>query len=195
MGAIALPLGIRIEDFGQDLTDPKGNPLLMINFESLLGFARSSKRSGVPGVPPFDAASGWDGLKLWRRTLVQECKALIEDGTIPFQQERQDTICTGVVKGYPLLAIYDFCQWLNEGKGYFDPRTMCDCTPPAAYVYGGPLPSFACAKAHENDPSITGVIAEWQQFLEDFYQTSWHLKIKEDAEFQAAREERKQRRI
>lgn len=64
LNKVLLSRGISVELDGDTFVSPtSGETTQMVNLESLRGYERGSRLTTIPGVPPFSASEGWDGLR------------------------------------------------------------------------------------------------------------------------------------
>ena len=85
-----------------------GKSTLMINIENLAGYKNVSETTRLPGIPTFDPAESWEGVRKWQEASVAGVNAAAERGEYPaeIRNEKKDRhTVLGVMKGYPDAAI------------------------------------------------------------------------------------------
>lgn len=176
--------GIRMKAHRNTFDTPRDDgQTLMVGVESLRGYERVSRLTNIPGIVPFDASTGWDGLTAWKQRVR---KAVIEgqqSGVIPYPDEYRTDILSGIYKGYPDQAIFDMCDWLMKDRKPITTESRI----PQTEIYGGAQPVFMFYPEHADNPKIREVSNKWNRILEEFYQSPWHTNIKNDASFIYAR--------
>lgn len=184
---ILLRKGLKMTDYQTFVSPSNGKETLMIDLESLRGYARVSRLTKIPGIKPFDESTGWNGLKTWIHESYESMEQAQAQGKIPYTEEDVQHIFTGVIKGYPDIATYDICKWSNDGRKYeIDETDIAHVS-----LYRGAEPNFSFLPEHANDPSIKDTVNKWGKLLGEFYATPWHEKIKTDPNFVAARSQHK----
>ncbi len=168
--------------------------VLTFDVESLLGYAHVShlaKAAGIPGVEPFDASKGWEGLVEWKQDTWNAIETALKTGQIPYPPDQLPHIFYGIIKGYPKRAIFDICDWLlTEGRYRYAVTDI-----PYVALYGGAQPNFGYHSDHAHDASIRNTVAQWGNILKEFYAHPWHQKISQDAQFIHTRGAREHREI
>jgi hypothetical protein len=150
----------------------------MIGVESLKGYEDASRSTKIPGIKPFDAALGWDGLGQWidesrnGLTKAQE-EGLIDPGIESIQ------LLVGVVKGYPDRAILGYIEALAAGT---EASTVYSDISHAR-EYSGPEPNYRYAAVDRNDYDILTHQQRWGKILGDFYASDWHQAMKDSQQF------------
>ncbi len=180
--------GIKMKSMSKTFVSPRnGKETLMIDLESLRGYARVSRLTKIPGIKPFDESTGWNGLNTWIHESYESIEQAQSQGIIPCTKDDIEDIFTGVIKGYPDIATYDICKWSNDGRKYqIDETDIAHVS-----LYKGAEPNFDFLPEHANDPTITDTVKKWGNILGEFYATPWHEKIKTDSGFIAARSQHK----
>lgn len=176
--------GFRLEYHREGSPRPEKPPYLMVNLESVRGYERVSRSTSIPGIIPYDASSGFEGIDNWRKIVTERMAEEQSKGNIPYPKEELYDILTGIVKGYPDQAIYDATEWwgLNDRQ-----TPITDSAIKYVSKYGGATPDFMFHPDHADDPSIVQTVELWGNILEKFYNQPWHLEISKDADFLSAR--------
>jgi uncharacterized protein len=150
----------------------------MVGIESLRGFERVSKLTRFPCYcSPFEARSGWDGLREWS---AQAHKRADQEG---LTKDDMMNITFGVRYGYPDIAIKDFLAWIASSRKI---PTM-DSSIPFVKRYSCAEPNFLFLPDHRGDPTIRATIDLFGTILRDFYGSPWHRERERDPIFLAAR--------
>jgi hypothetical protein len=152
-----------------------GRPFWPASLNSLEGFARSSRTSQLVGITPFDASTGWEGLRAGMPIVSPPLEAAYP--------EQFMVIWDGFTLGYPDQAILDFCAALKVGAV----ATLEQVKMPAVERYVCAQPCFSYAPAHASDPQIVTTAVEWNALLEGVYASEWHQQLAADPAFQVAR--------
>jgi hypothetical protein len=173
--------GVRLE--GEALRAARRRAVMMINVESLAGYAYTSAQSTMPGVTAFDPTGGWRGLGLWKRTLRSRLGRAQAAGEISRVVEI-DHVWAGVLKGYPDAAIL---RYLEADAIEVDEVTTVDSDLPLARAYECGEPNYDYPPALADDPVIQAHRRLWNDALIDFYAGPWHLMIRDDPAFRRAR--------
>lgn len=176
--------GLRFRQVGRIDRDAQERPSLMVSVDSLKGYERVSKQTKIPGVLPFESSTGWEGYNHWSTATI---KAIIDlsEKRMPHEPNKAfKTIHGGLVKGYPDQAIWDYFDW-DDGKEIN--KKLAESNIPLAGYYPCAQPNFDFYPEHASDPAIIAIEKDWNRILEEFYNSPWHQKVKDDPVFQKQR--------
>lgn len=144
----------------------------MISAESLVGYERMSHSTAIPGVPEFDSGAGWEEFEKWYPSFVAGVEQAQKQGKLPAEYDTA-AILSGLKKGYPDQAIYDFAQWLASKKEAKMQRSAI----PYTGLYQEAEPNFDFFPEHADDSTIQRYIKQAGQLLKEFYESPWHQQI------------------
>ena len=160
-------VGLPFEDSANRLTQ-------MVSVENLLGVERVSKVSKIPGVESFNRAAGWRGLSKWHKKIIENFEFNEKAQTQPFNNRGAFmNVLTGLYKGYPDTAIYDFAEWSPTDRS----RKMQGSNIPYAGTYKEDQPNYSFYPEHANNLDIQENIKQAGKILEAFYESDWHKKM------------------
>lgn len=164
----------RFEAIGQPFS-PQHKPEeldAIISIESLVGYERMSHSTAIPGVPEFDSRAGWEEFEKWYPGFVNGVEQAQKQGKLPAEYDTA-AVLSGLNKGYPDQAIYDFARWLASNK---EPRLQ-ESAIPYTGLYQEAEPNFDFFPEHADDPTIQSYIKQAGQLLKEFYESAWHQQI------------------
>lgn len=178
LDTILKPWGLSIRVIGEIRKDSE----LMVNIGSIQGYARMSRSSKLSGVVPFEASSGWDGLRRWNDSLWRNLKQAQNEGRYPHHFD-MGSVLSGIHKGYPDVAILDAADAFGKkSKSELENSNLA-----FVELYKGAEPNYVYHKDHASNPEIIAHKKKWEKILEYFYNSSWHMEIKNNAAFIEAR--------
>lgn len=155
----------------------------MMNVDCLKGYEKVSENSHIPGIEPYDAASGFDGLDQWIRKTINGVRSAFEGGQIVAHDD-PDHVFVGVVKGYPDKAVLGRTSIPDtyENKDLFHSVKIAH-----ADQYDAALPNYTILAKDAEDPEITEHSQRWGKVLRQFYESDYHKQLAAKPEFIAAR--------
>lgn len=165
---------------GRDYLD---RPLIMVEVESLPGYAYGSAWRAMPGTMGFHERAGWAGLGSWQRKVYRGVQLARARGEIPALVDVGHAF-TGVIKGYPGVAIL---RYLEAVALEVDEETMIDSDLPLARAYECGEPNYDFPPDICDHPDILAHRQLWNDALLEFYTSEWHLAIRHDDAFREAR--------
>jgi hypothetical protein len=178
------PVGIKFfisYDLENEIAD-----IMIIN---LKGLEYSSKKSKLPFIKPFNAATGFIGYRKWSDTVTDNAKKYFNI-TNDEQEGALMHLMVGLSLGYPDQALLDMYNTVNqEGLKGASAGQSSFIYSKISYsdYYDNPQPNFGYLPEHEDEESIVRVKKAWGALLGEFYNTTWAKSLAQDPQFAAMR--------
>ncbi|MGD9684479.1 MAG: hypothetical protein AB7W16_25225 [Candidatus Obscuribacterales bacterium] len=157
--------------------------------ENLHGYQRVSNSTKLAGIPPFQAATGWQGLDEWKaravegvaRVYTQEIDKSIQPAADwYFPTARAEAISTAILRGlaygYPDTAIYS-----PDAKAKYAFTII-----PYGDFHRASEPNFSYAGDCDLK-AVNKIVNRWGTVLAEYYHSPEYLKLAEKDDFKTAR--------
>lgn len=117
-------------------------------------------------------------------TLSQTIKDNLKESVAKqYSDQDRSYIATGLMLGYPDKAIIgSIGQWWHQGDPFASRMIEADIR--GAGYYRCPQPVYSYPRSLAADPDIMQHEALWSGILKDFYESSFHQKLVQQADFQ-----------
>lgn len=164
--------------------------LVQGDLESLTGMENKTKNSKIilPKflVPVFDATSGFEGLKVWKKVFRTRLDELVAKGEISDLNSSKQIFSDGIRLGYPDQAILDFDLHLRTDRKTKSISSLLLSAHPFAQIYAGAHPDFFYAPDSWKDAEILIYIETAKKVLVEFYTSDWFTKLESSSKFRNA---------
>ena len=172
-----------------------------IYVHNLAGIERTSRSSKLPGILPFNSATGFEGYERFLPMQMHALEREIQFGSYPPEAEAE-TLFQGIFLGYPDQAILDFERAFSSPN----PRTILDL--PVTDILnssdGGPLAllphlesdrsgiDLIIREEHAADPGILDYARSARRIVREFEATALGRRLRDNPKVQTATERRQE---
>ena len=174
-----VPLSLHV--VGEPFQPQVGRSCLMVGMDNHLGIELATKFSRFVGLPIYDKTTGETGLREWHQAFVVWSREIASRYTTDTrtQMEIESNLLSGVVKGYPDIAVIGFTKLLLSGRKLelHDTRIIGTGT------YKEAQPNFGYLPENVSDPALRHTIELSGIILSEFYASNWHRAIAQNEEF------------
>ena len=163
-----------------------GRPALMVNIESLAGCQNVSQATHLPGIPRFDAATGWTGADAWKQAALAGIQAAADRGAYPPQIHENHNVrhvLSGVMRAYPDVAV--LAMITDHPLADHEAPYMRHTHVPYSDFYDCAQPNYMYDQ--KDEALVREHVVEWGKLLKAYYTSPAHQRLAAEPTFRACR--------